>query len=221
MEEITRWILDLLRTHGSISVFVGVIIESVIVPIPSPLIIMGAGAILISPEASLPRATADVLRLIVLPGSVASTLGAYIGYGIGFLGGKPMIDRLERFLGFGWKDVGALSRRWSGRRAGLSIFLLRALPVFPLSLISAAAGVVRFPVGAFSVWTFLGSIVRCFFLGMLGWLFADAYHGLANRLNFFETLVSGAIVAGSIALVVWLRWRVRGRDEDGEVRSSR
>ena len=42
---ITQWILETLRIHGAASVFIGVIIESVIVPIPSPLIIMGAGAI--------------------------------------------------------------------------------------------------------------------------------------------------------------------------------
>ncbi|MGH7897695.1 MAG: DedA family protein [Candidatus Binatia bacterium] len=211
MEELTRWILDLIRSHGAISVFIGVIIESVIVPIPSPLIIMGAGAILIAPDASAPRALGDIVRLIVLPGSIASTAGAFIGYGIGFWGGKPMIDRLEGFLGFGWPDVEALSARWSGRRVGWSIFVLRALPIVPLSLISAAAGVVRLPVAGFTIWTFLGSIPRCLLLGVLGWMLSDAYYNLAYQLNFVETLVSVAIIAGVFALIVWLRARVRAQ----------
>ena len=48
ISEITQWIMELMRTHGQLSVFIGVMIEQIIVPIPSPLIIMGAGAILIS-----------------------------------------------------------------------------------------------------------------------------------------------------------------------------
>ncbi|MBI4669286.1 MAG: VTT domain-containing protein [Elusimicrobia bacterium] len=166
--EITQWILELLRTHGPTSVFVGVIIESVIVPIPSPLIIMGAGAILIAPDISLGRAALDILLLIVLPGSIASTLGAFIGYGIGFWGGRPLIEKLKGFLGFDWNDVEAMEQRWTGKKIGWSIFLLRALPVIPLSLISAAGGVIRLPVVKFTWWTFLGSVPRCLLLGFLG-----------------------------------------------------
>ena len=77
MSEILSWIMDSIRSYGPWSVFIGVVIESVIVPIPSPLVIMGAGFILINPEISAPEAMLPVLLLIVLPGSVASTLGAY------------------------------------------------------------------------------------------------------------------------------------------------
>ncbi|KAF0127227.1 MAG: hypothetical protein FD189_420 [Elusimicrobia bacterium] len=209
--DITQWILSLLQTHGPASVFIGVIIESVIVPIPSPVIIMGAGAILIKPGLATVPALWDIARLIVLPGAVASTLGAFIGYGIGYWGGKPMIDKLSRFLGFGWEDVQVMERRWTGGGIGLSLFLLRALPIIPLSLISAAAGVIRLPARAFTIWTFLGSIPRCFFLGWLGWLMKDAYFALAGRLNSAESAVSVLLVLASIGLVLWLRRRVNRR----------
>jgi len=81
--EILNWIMDSIRAHGAWSVFVGVIIESVIVPIPSPLIIMGAGFVLISAELSFVQALVPITLQIVLPGSIASTLGAYVGYAIG------------------------------------------------------------------------------------------------------------------------------------------
>ena len=41
-----------IKTHGMISVFLGGIIEEIIVPIPSPLICMGAGYLLIEPNLS-------------------------------------------------------------------------------------------------------------------------------------------------------------------------
>lgn len=208
VSEITQWILELIKTHGPASVFIGVIIESVIVPIPSPVIIMGAGALLI--PASLPAGPAlwDITRLIVLPGTLASTLGAFIGYGIGYWGGKPLIEKLSGFLGFSWEDIAAMERRWSGKKVGLSIFLLRALPIIPLSLISAAAGVIRLPAAGFTLWTFLGSIPRCFFLGWLGWQMKDAYLGFAGKLNSAESAVSGLLALGAVGLVLWLRSRI-------------
>src|SRR3989338_8386934 len=111
MAELTQWVLESIRTHGPLSVVIGVLIESVVVPLPSPLIIMGAGAILISPELSWAGALSPMVTRIVLPGSLAATAGAFIGYGIGFWGGRPVIERLERVLGFGWTDVEAMEAR--------------------------------------------------------------------------------------------------------------
>ena len=211
MTEILNWIMDSIRAYGPWSVFIGVIIESVIVPIPSPLVIMGAGFILISPELGAIEALTPILLLIVLPGSVASTLGAYIGYGIGYLGGKPLVERWQGFLGFGWEEVEALERRFRLGRINASIFFLRALPIFPLSVISAAAGLIRLPLKQFSLWTFYGTIPRCLFLGYLGWWIGDTYHGIAYGIDKAETLVSLLIVLSLLGLILWLRAKVRGR----------
>lgn len=204
----TAWIMALLKTHGAAAVFVGVIVESVIVPIPSPLIIMGAGAILIDPGLGLGAALPHILAKIVLPGAVASTLGAYIAYGIAYWGGKPVIDRFSGFLGFTWDEILGMEKRLEGR-VGAMLFLLRAAPIVPLSLISAAAGVLRLPVAAFTVWTFLGSLPRCLLLGVLGYMTRDTYEGIAKNLNKAESLVSAAIVVGSFAVILWLRSRMR------------
>ena len=136
MSEILNWIMDSIRTYGAWSVFAGVIIESVIVPIPSPLVIMGAGFILISPELSFTEAMIPILLLIVLPGSVGSTLGAYIGYGIGFLGGKPLVDRWKGFLGLDWQEVDALQRRLRGGQIKTSIFVLKKQSIASFGLLT-------------------------------------------------------------------------------------
>ena len=209
MGEILDWIMESIRTYGAWSVFAGVIIESVIVPIPSPLVIMGAGFILISPELSFTGALTPILLLIVLPGATGSTLGAFIGYGIGFWGGKPLVERWKGFLGLEWREVDAFQRRLRGSHIRATIFFLRALPIFPLSLISAAAGFVRVAPVTFTLWTLYGSIPRCLLLAYLGWGLGDAYHRLAHGTDRAETLVSLSIVLILIGLIVWLRRRVR------------
>ncbi|KRT77937.1 MAG: hypothetical protein XU14_C0003G0031 [Armatimonadetes bacterium CSP1-3] len=207
--EVTRWILEAIRESGPLAVFLGVIIESVIVPLPSPLIVMGAGAILVPPTAPPIQVFSDILRIIVLPGAIASALGAYVGYGLGYWGGKPLITRLQRFLGFGWPEVEVMEARLTRSRAGLMIFTLRALPVVPLSLISVGGGLLRLPVIPFTAWTFLGSVPRIVFLAYLGWFTRDTYERLAQRLDSVETAVSAGILVGAVALIVWLRRRTR------------
>jgi membrane protein DedA with SNARE-associated domain len=210
MSELLNWIMESIRSYGAWSVFIGVIIESVIVPIPSPLVIMGAGFILISPDVNATGAFLPILLKIVVPGSVASTLGAYIGYGIGFVGGKPVVDRWRGFLGFGWDEVKALERRFDRGQINLLIFCLRALPIFPLSLISAAAGLIRLPLHAFSLWTFYGTIPRCLFLGYLGWWMGETYHSAAYGIDRAEAVVSVVLIGAILWLNFWLRSKVRG-----------
>ena len=211
MTEILNWIIDSIRAYGPWSVFVGVIIESVIVPIPSPLIIMGAGFLLISAELSFLQAFAPIMVQIVLPGSIASTLGAYIGYGIGYIGGKPLVERLQNFLGFSWSDVEAMEHRFREGQVNTSLFFLRALPIFPLSVISAAAGLLRLPIRQFTLWTFYGSIPRCLFLGYLGWGLGEPYQAIAKGIDKVETIISLLLLGLIFALILWLRWRVKGK----------
>jgi len=207
--DITQWIMELMRTHGQLSVFIGVIIEQIIVPIPSPLIVMGAGAILISPDLSIASAFLQILWIIVLPGTIASTLGSYIGYLISYYGGKALVVRYQRFLGVDWKEIENLEKRFQGKKEALSIFFSRAIPVFPISLVSIFAGLLHVPVRPFTFYTFLGSIFRCLFLGFVGWWIGATYEKVATRLDSVETIISilMLIVMGAVLGYLYYKFR--------------
>ena len=207
--EMTQWIMELMRAHGQFSVFIGVMIEQIIIPIPSPLIIMGAGAILIPAELSIPNAFLQILWIIVLPGSIASTLGSYIGYLISLYGGKALVDRLQRFLDVDWREIENLEKRFKGKKEALSIFFSRAIPVFPISLVSIFAGLLRIPIRPFTFYTFLGSIFRCFFLGFFGWWIGATYERVATRLDSVETIVSIVMLIGMGLVFIYLYYKFR------------
>jgi membrane protein DedA with SNARE-associated domain len=209
ISEITQWIMELMRAHGQLSVFIGVMIEQIIVPIPSPLIIMGAGAILIPPELSVPKAFLQILWIIVIPGAISSTLGSYIGYLISFYGGKALVVRLQRFLDVDWNEMENLEKRFQGKKEALSIFLSRAIPVFPISLVSIFAGLLRIPIKPFTLYTFLGSIFRCFFLGFVGWWIGATYEKVATHLDSVETIVSILMLIGMGAALIFLYYKFR------------
>jgi len=207
--EITQWIMDSMRGHGQLAVFIGVMIEQIIVPIPSPLIIMGAGAILILPGLSIPNALLKILWIIVLPGTIASTVGSYIGYIISFYGGKALVVRLQRFLDVDWNQIGNLEKRFQGKKQALSLFLFRAIPVFPISLVSIFAGLLRIPIKPFTLYTFLGSIFRCFFLGFVGWWIGATYEKVATRLDSAETIVSILMLIAMAVVLGYLYFKFR------------
>ena len=209
ISEITQWIMELMRAHGQLSVFVGVMIEQIIVPIPSPLIIMGAGAILIPAELSVPNAFLQILWIIVLPGSVASTVGSFIGYLISLYGGRALVVRLQRFLDVDWQEIENLEKRFKGKKEALSIFFSRAIPVFPISLVSIFAGLLRIPIRPFTFYTFLGSIFRSFFLGFFGWWIGATYEKVATRLDSVETIVSMIMLMGMGLIFVYLYYKFR------------
>jgi membrane protein DedA with SNARE-associated domain len=209
VSEITQWIMELMRAYGQLSVFIGVMIEQIIVPIPSPLIIMGAGAILISPGLSVPNAFLQILWIIVVPGAIASTLGSYIGYLISFYGGKALVVRYQRFLGVDWNEIENLERRFRGKKEALTVFFARAIPVFPISLVSIFAGLFRIPIRPFTFYTFLGSIFRCLFLGFVGWWIGATYEKVATRLDSVETIISVLLLIGMVLVLGYLYYKFR------------
>jgi uncharacterized membrane protein YdjX (TVP38/TMEM64 family) len=104
-----------------------------------------------------------------------------------------------------------MERRFKDNGVKASIFFLRALPIFPLSVISAAAGLLRLPIKQFSLWTFHGTIPRCLFLGYLGWGLGETYQGIAKGIDKAESIISGLLIIGILAAIIWLRSRVRGK----------
>lgn len=203
--QMVLWIKEL----GWIGVFVGVLLESVIAPIPSPLVPMGAGFILIPSEASIYEAAIICFYTIVLAGVLGSTIGAFFGYGIGYLGGRPLIKRFEHFIGVSWKEIEKSKKLFGkGYKDDIMLFLSRAIPIIPLSPISFCAGVIRLDIKRFTVWTLLGTIPRYFVLGLVGWFMGATYRELSQSIEFFESLVFLSII---ILVVIFILYRVRRR----------
>lgn len=191
MSLITNRIFFSIKSHSLLSVFLGGLIEEIIVPIPSPLISMGAGYLLIEPNFPLPQALLKILLIICLPFAFGATLGSLLAYGIAFWGGKPLIQRLGKFLDLSWKQIEKAEQKFTqGKKDEFLIFISRAIPVIPVSLISATCGFLRIPLKEFLTFTFLGIIIRCFILAFLGWQVGEVYHSLAEGIDLAENIVS-------------------------------
>jgi len=202
--ELTQWILDTIRTHGVWGVILGVALEEIIVPIPSPVVIMAAGAILIDPYITFQAALPTLIFVITIPAVITSLLGSYIPFAVGYYGGRPLIERTERFLGVSWDDIGQIKARLQrNNRETITLALFRAIPIMPLSLVSGAAGIIRMDWKRYSVATLLGMVPRVIMLALLGWKLGELYLGIALRFESLESIVTftivGLVVLGVVA----------------------
>ena len=208
LESVIQWSLAFVHAYGPFSVFLVVLLEEVMVPIPSPLVIMGAGYALLPAGISLQEAMIQVLYLIVIPASLASAIGAFFLYFVGYYGGKRVVEKFSRFLGFGWKEVVKAERRFEDKNSTwATIFLLRAIPFFPIAVVSLAAGVIRLNKWKFFVATFLGSLPRTFILGLFGWRLGPAYLIIAKQLNAMENI----LLLIALLAVAYLLYRFKSK----------
>jgi len=106
-----------------LGVFLGVLLEMFIAPIPSALVPIGAGILLISSELPFLEAVASCFSIIALAGALGATIEPFFGYSLGYLGGRFLIEKYGRFIGVTWREIEKAERklRESGMRS-LSYF---------------------------------------------------------------------------------------------------
>jgi membrane protein DedA with SNARE-associated domain len=204
-------IVQLIQQHGVLAVVIGMVIEEVIVPIPSPIIPMAAGALIIRAETLLP-ALVEIFFRVVIPASVASVISSYFVYGIAYFGGKPVLEKWGKYLDVSWEEAQELEEKFVGGNEKYYVALFRAVPVVPLSLISGSAGLFRVDWKTYGIWSFIGMIPRNFVLAFIGWYARDGFMTIANQIDTLSTavlVIAAALAAGFIAyrkLEKFYRW---------------
>lgn len=178
-------------------------------PIPSPLIPIAAGFILIPSNVSIYEAILTSSTIIAMYGSIGATFGAYFGYALGIFGGRPILDRFGRYLGINLEEVKKIEEISKGYSREIAILLTRIIPIIPLSPVSFFAGIIRFSIVKFTVLTFLGCLPRYFVLGLIGWWTGIAYYGFVKTIGFMEDLLLFLLIVGVIGYLVF---RKRKRD---------
>jgi membrane protein DedA with SNARE-associated domain len=196
---------------GYVGVAIWVAIESVIIPIPSELVLPFAG-FLVGTSTALEPITGQPwnFALTVIAGTVGSVLGAWIAYAIGYFGGRPLIIRWGRYLFFDEADLHRTEAFFV--KYGVAASLVgRVVPVIR-SLVSFAAGVGKMPLVPFTIYTIIGSAVWVTFLVGLGVALGGNWNEIGAWLKRSEYVVLAALAVAVVAFVVW---KLRARRAKG------
>ncbi len=195
------WLLiSWVHALGPLGVFIGVMIETFIAPIPSPLVPMAAGAILtigLDPV----QALLVILFSVMFVGALAATIGSFFAYGIAYFGGYPIIERYGKYLGTSIEEIEYTRQSLEkSSRDEIFLFTARAIPVIPLSVVSLLYGAIRSDPKRYTLLTFLGCLPRYLILGISGWLLGLV---LLNIIDFFETVILAFLLIFFVGYVLY------------------
>lgn len=154
-EALNEYVHELIREYGGLGVLIGMFLESSVLPVPSELVLISAGAL------QIPIAT------IVVFGSLGSVLGSTIGYSIGRYGGRPFINSHGKYFLVTHEKL-LEAERWVKKYGNITVFVSRLIPFVPFKVFSISAGILRMSFLPFLLYTFLGMLPRSFILAYLG-----------------------------------------------------
>lgn len=174
---------------GGYGVFVAEVIEEIIVPIPSAVILLSSGFIFLKGSLTL----ALIFKLfftIAIPATLGLTLGSLVIYALAYKGGKPFLDKYEKWLGINWKDVENINVKFENKSFDeWSIVLARVFPIIPSVLIAIFCGITRMPVKKYIFLTLIGAFFKSLLLGIIGWKVGGLYIRYAVTISKIENLV--------------------------------
>ena len=147
--------MALVTEFGDLGVFIGMFLESSVVPIPSEVIIVGAGVIGV-----------PILSILIF-GSLGATLGSIVGYYLGRYAAMPVILKYGRFILIKPHHI-AKAEAFAKRYGGYSVLIGRILPIIPFKVFSIAAGITKIPFPVFITCTLIGVVPRIFLLSVFG-----------------------------------------------------
>jgi len=211
------FLTQMIANHGYAALFVLMALSSACVPIPSEVVMAFGGALASATFAAgvLGSSTSRLDLAAVIALGVAGTLtGSWLAWAVGFLGGRPLVERFGRYLLLRPHEIDR-AHAWFERHGEATVCFARLIPLVR-AFISLPAGVARMPFWRFTVYTVLGTLPWTVGLALAG-------YGLGERWNTVERLGTPISVAvGLVALAAlawWIRSRLRAR-RSGELAAT-
>ena len=200
VEHVQSAVIALVDHYGYLGLFIGITLGNVGMPVGSEVLLPIAGALVATGHL-------NSIALTIAAALGGELTGGTIGYGIGRFGGRALVDRCGKYVGFHRERLDAMDRFFD-RWGNFAIFICRFIPMIR-GVSAIAAGIAEMELGPFYLWTLLGSILFCGGLVLLG-------NALGPRLELvlpalhrwaYTILAAAVIVAVALILVSWTRAR--------------
>lgn len=146
-EFLATYITAFIEKTGYPTVFIFMVMESMVFPVPSEAVMPFAGFLIFEGRFSFFG--------VIAASTLGSIVGSLLSYGLGYYGGKPAIDRFGKWLLLDRRDL-AMTERFFARRGAIAILVSRFIPVVR-HLISIPAGMGRMNLFPFSLYTVIGA----------------------------------------------------------------
>ena len=193
LQDFAHAVQGLVRDLGYPGLFILIVLESTMVPIPSLLVMPFAGFMASQGDFSLP--------VILIINSTAALLGSALSYWLGAAGGKPLLLKYGKYVFVRPKDLDK-TEEFFARHGKWTILIGRFLPVVR-HIISIPAGIARMPLVPFFTQTFIGSTLWGGGLMILGYELGSRWESIATKAKRVDLVIAVGIVLVLVTVGIW------------------
>jgi membrane protein DedA with SNARE-associated domain len=212
VSEITEAVTSAIGDHGLYAVFLLMLVDAVL-PAASEIVMLYAGAVASGAFAGQTvtlfgepiESTGWAYVAMALAGTIGYLIGSVLGWGIGWYGGRPYLERHGRWLHMGPERLDR-AEAWFRRYGDAFVVVGRVLPVVR-SFVSIPAGVAGMRLGRFTLLSIPGSALWCFGIAGVGLALGSSWEQFHHGWRYADYIVLGALILGGL----FLAWRVRQR----------
>jgi membrane protein DedA with SNARE-associated domain len=202
MEQFQHLVVTLVDQYGYVGLFVALLLGNIGAPVGSEIVLPVAGGLTAAGHL-------DYLWLTVAVAVAGELAGQSIGYAVGRFGGVPVLERFGKYVGFHHSQLVRIHGFFE-RYGTFAIFICRFLPVIR-GIAGFPAGIAEMNLAHFYLWTFLGSLVFCSGLILIGHAFGGHLDAILPLLHRSGTIVAVAAVVAIVAIGLIVRARSRKR----------
>jgi membrane protein DedA with SNARE-associated domain len=172
--------------YGILGIFIAALIEQIFVIIPASFVSITAGFLILPVHDLFLNVLWKSAYTIALPVALGTVLGSLIFYFLGFLSGKPIIEKTQKWLNLKWEDVEKIKKKLNNSSSDeLTLFVLWALPIVPTVVIAISCGIFRYSILKYILLTISGTFLRALTLSMIGWQMGALYYLAIEEIEFF------------------------------------
>lgn len=213
IETLLQTIIGWVQHLGFMGVFLGALAEEFFYIIPSSIVQLSAGVILLGKVSFSWALLGKAMLVIGIPAAVGVTIGSLPYYALGYFGGKPAIEKWGKWLGINWQQVEELDAKLLKNWWDELIFIgLRALPILPSVLLSVGPGVLRLPMRTYLIGSFVGTFIRATAMGFAGALLGgqvDSIGRLTEKVQNVGLIIF--IISCIVGIYIWHKSRKKKR----------
>lgn len=200
IEMLSGFIIHLIQSSGYLGIFLLMMLESALIPIPSEVTMPFAGYLVGRDELSF--------VFVVIIGALGNLVGSWIGYAFGyFLEETIIVTLIKKYGKFILVTIDEYnhSLKWFNKFGDKIAFFSRILPVVR-TFISLPAGLAEMNFWKFSIYTFLGSLIWSGVLTYIGVYLGSKWEAIAGFFHKFDLIIFALLI---LAVLLYINHKLK------------
>jgi membrane protein DedA with SNARE-associated domain len=166
---------------GYVALFLITALSAFGIPVGSELAMafggaLASGQVLTNPPAHF------ALGLVILVAVLGELVGGLLGYSFGRTGGRPLVNRLGRYVLLTKRDLDG-AERFLARRGEPFVLVGRVIPLLR-SFVSIVAGFAEMTLWRFLLFSFIGDLIFTALLSSLGYELGGRWHTVVKDFSY-------------------------------------